>query len=193
MIGSTKRVLTAAGLGLLAVVCSVAVAAADEPPTVPANLQVPAGHQAFMTTHATGTQNYICLGAGLPWTFIGPQATVYNDEGEQALTHYLSPNPVEGGAARATWRHSADTSTVWAVAIASSTNPEYVAPGAVAWLLLQVVGTETGPDQGDRMVQTSFIQRVNTAGGTAPAGACPAPGARAFVPYETDYVFYRAR
>jgi hypothetical protein len=33
---------------------------------------------------------------------------------------------------------------------------------------------------------------VNTAGGSAPAGGCPAAGTRAFVPYETDYVFYRA-
>ena len=67
------------------------------------------------------------------------------------------------------------------------------APGAVAWLLLQVVGTETGPDQGDKLVPTTFIQRVNTQGGTAPAGGCPAVGARAFVPYETDYFFYRAQ
>jgi hypothetical protein len=202
MIGSTKtrgqrgaaRVLFAAGLGILALVGSAAVTAADEPaPTVPANLQVPAGNRAYLTTHATGTQNYICLGAGLPWTFLGPQATVFNDEGEQALHHYLSPNPVEGGIARATWRHSADTSTVWALAVASSTDPDYVAPGSVAWLLLQVVGTESGPHHGDRMVRTTFIHRVNTLGGIAPAGACPGVGARAFVPYETDYVFYRAR
>jgi hypothetical protein len=143
--------------------------------------------------HAIGTQNYICLAAGQPWTFIGPQATVFDDAGDQLLGHYLSPNPVEGGVARATWQHSKDSSTVWALAIASSTDPDYVAPGAVAWLLLQTVGTQEGPNGGDKMTVTTYIQRVNTAGGPAPQGTCPAAGTRAFVPYEADYVFYKEK
>jgi hypothetical protein len=171
-----------------------ATAAADNvvPPPVPANLEVPAGHQAFLMAHALGTQNYICLGAGQPWTFIGPQANVFDEDGEQLLTHYLSPNPQEGGVARATWQHSKDTSTIWALAIASSTDPDFVAPGAVPWLLLQTVGTQAGPTGGDKMTVTTFLQRVNTVGGIAPKGRCHAAGARAFVPYEADYVFYEA-
>jgi Protein of unknown function (DUF3455) len=42
------------------------------------------------------------------------------------------------------------------------------------------------------MVATTFIQRVNTVGGKAPASGCPSLGARTFVPYEADYVFYKA-
>jgi hypothetical protein len=195
VIGSTKTVLRIACLGVVAAMGSVSLAAAHDlvPPAVPGNLQVPEGHRAYRMTHAVGTQNYICLGAGLAWTFIGPQATGFNEEGGQFMTHFLSPNPVEGGLPRATWQHSKDTSAVWAQAISSSTDPSYVAPGAIPWLLLAVVGTQAGPDEGDKLAATTFIQRVNTVGGVAPAGACPAVGTRAFVPYETDYVFYKAR
>lgn len=195
MIGSTRTILRTAALAAALATCSAAMAAADGPvpPPVPAGIEAPEGHHAFLMSHAAGTQNYICLGAGLPWTFIGPQATVFNDEGEQAMTHYLSPNPDEGGVARATWQHSNDTSAVWAQAVASSTDPAFVAPGAVAWLRLAVVGAQAGPFSGDRLIETTFIQRVNTVGGTAPAGGCPAAGARTFVPYQADYLFYRAR
>jgi hypothetical protein len=51
-----------------------------------------------------------------------------------------------------------------------------------------------GPAFGDRLTRTTYIQRVNTSGGVAPAAGCAAPvdlGKRAMVPYATDYVFYR--
>jgi len=191
LFASTKKVSLLLTAGLL-VAAGAAHAAEVTPPPVPSNLEVPEGHKAIRIAHATGTQNYICLGAGLAWTFIGPQATLFDDEAEQSMTHYLSPNPEEGGLARATWRHSKDTSTVWAVAIAPSTDPAYVAPGAIPWLKLQVVGRQDGPTAGAKISNTTFIQRVNTQGGSAPAGGCPSTGARVFVPYETDYVFYRA-
>jgi hypothetical protein len=188
---NTVRVLVAC----LAVTGAAPAARATQvdPPAVPANLEVPEGNRAFLIAHAVGTQNYICLAAGQAWTFIGPQATLFKDEDTQALTHFLSPNPAEAGVARATWQHSRDTSTVWGQAIQSSTDPAYVTPGAIPWLLLRIVGTQDGPGGGDKMSETTFIQRVNTAGGSAPAGTCASAGARVFVPYETDYVFYNAR
>ena len=162
------------------------------PPAVPSNLEVPEGNKAFRMWHATGTQNYICLAAGQAWTFIGPQANLFDDENDQALTHFLSPNPVESGLARAAWQHSKDTSAVWALAIQSSTDPGYVTPGAIPWLLLRIVGAQAGPAGGEKLLPTTFIQRVNTVGGSAPSPTCSQAGARAFVPYETDYVFYKA-
>lgn len=168
------------------------------PPQVPGNLAVPAGHEPFLIGHATGTQNYICMPStgkkAVAWTFLGPQATVFDEEGGQILTHYLSPNPDAGGTPQATWQHSRDTSAIWATAIASSTDPEYVAPGAIPWLLLRVTGSEFGPAMGDQMTNTAFIQRVNTVGGVAPAAGCRGTsdvGNRALVTYSTDYVFYR--
>jgi uncharacterized protein DUF3455 len=165
------------------------------PPPVPGELEVDGGHVPYLMMHAVGTQNQICLprtsGVGLGWTLWGPQATIYDGRGEQILTHYLSANPEEGGVLRATWRHSRDTSTVWAFATATSSDGNYVEPGAIAWLRLQVVGAEDGPTGGDRLSRTTFIQRVNTVGGMAPPTDCAPLGAKLFVPYEADYVFYK--
>jgi hypothetical protein len=67
-------------------------------PPVPPGLEVPAGHRPFLPGHATGTQNYICLfpGSEFPWGFVGPQATLFNDNAMQIITHFLSANPDEG-------------------------------------------------------------------------------------------------
>jgi Protein of unknown function (DUF3455) len=166
------------------------------PPTVPENLEVPAGHRVFLVARAEGTQNYICLpsATGIAWTLFGPQATLFNNAGRQIITHFLSPNPDENGTLRATWQHSNDTSAVWAMATATSVDPAFVAPGAIPWLRLEVVGTADATSGAGRLTRTTFIQRVNTAGGVAPAAGCSVPtdiGMRAFVPYTTDYVFYR--
>jgi hypothetical protein len=166
------------------------------PPTVPANLEVPAGNIPFLIAHAVGTQNYVCLptSSGYTWTFFGPQATLFDDIGQQVTTHFLSPNPAENGTPRATWQHSGDTSTVWAAAIANSTDPAFVVPGAIPWLLLRVVGSEDGPAAGATLTATTYIQRVNTAGGIAPVTGCKSAkdtGRKALVPYTTDYAFYR--
>ena len=178
---------------------SVSTAAAQtsrvQVPPVPANLEVPAGQEPYLSGYAIGTQNYICLAtaAGMRWQFLGPQATLFDDASDQVLTHYLSANPSEGGTARPTWQHSRDSGAVWAQPVASSSDPDFVAPGAIPWLLLRVVGAEDGPTGGDRVTETTFIQRVNTSGGVTPAGDCPTVGAKLFVPYTADYVFYRAR
>ena len=97
------------------------------------------------------------------------------------------------GTIRATWQDSRDTSTVWAMAIAASSDPAFVAPGAVPWLLLEVVGAQDGPTGGHRLTQTTFIQRLNTAGGIAPSTGCALAtdvGKKALVPYTADYFFY---
>jgi Protein of unknown function (DUF3455) len=170
-------------------------------PPVPNNLTVPEGHTLFLATRAAGTQNYICLATGKrtwAWRFIGPQATLFVDAGggvpQQATTHFLSMNPTEG-IARPTWQHSADTSRVWGLVADSSTDANYVAPGAIPWLLLARAGVAVGPTGGALMTQTTFIQRVNTSGGVAPSSGCTNDddiGTMALVPYTTDYFLYRA-
>ena len=173
-----------------------AAAQVVNPPAVPANLEVPDGSLPYLVAHAEGTQNYVCVptSSGHTWTFFGPQATLFDGVEQQVTTHFLSPNPAEGGTPRATWQHSVDTSTAWAAAIASSTDPGFVAPGAIPWLLLRVVGSQDGPGSGATLTGTKFIQRVNTAGGVAPVTGCKSAkdtGKKALVPYTTDYVFYR--
>ena len=197
-----SRLRLMVGLAVLAVALTVSrpqLAHANHvtPPPVPANIQVPDGSKAFLEGDAIGTQDYICLpsGPGFAWTFFGPQATLFNDDDKQVITHFLSPNPFESGTPRATWQHSRDTSTVWGTATASSSDPNFVAPGAIPWLLLQVVGAQDGPTGGDKLLETTFIQRLNTSGGVAPLTGCTQStdvGKMALVPYTADYFFYKA-
>jgi hypothetical protein len=193
------RGVLVAGL-MLAGLQSSPAAAREAAPEVPANLEVPAGHRAFLRAYAVGTQNYVCLetAAGVSWRFIGPQATLFYPIlgfQQQVTTHFLSANPDEGGLARPTWQHSFDSSRVWGRSIASSSDPRYVEAGAIPWLLLQAAGTERGPAGGGFLASTSYIQRVSTSGGLAPSTGCGQRsdvGAVALVPYSTDYVFFRA-
>jgi hypothetical protein len=166
---------------------------------VPSAIEVPAGYVAFFQAHAIGTQNYVCVPADkkFVWKLFGPQATLFGGvetPAPQVATHFLSVNPEEG-VARPTWQHSFDTSSVWGRALASSSDPAYVADGAIPWLLVQVVGAQSGPGGGSALTSTVFIQRVNTVGGTAPATGCSTKddaGTTALVPYAADYVFYMA-
>jgi len=201
---STSRRLPIAGAAALAVAFTVSMpqaAHADQitPPPVPAKLQVQAGSIAFLEGHAVGTQNYVCLpsGSGFAWTLFTPEATLFSDHFKQLTTHFFSPNPnpADNGAIRAAWQHSRDTSTVWAkLALdGSSTDPAFVRPGAIPWLLLDVVGTQEGPSGGDTLTVTTQIQRLNTSGGVAPSTDCSVStdvGKKAFVPYTADYFFY---
>ena len=133
---------------------------------------VPAGNKLFLVAHATGVQIYSCTAAG--WTLSGPRADLYGDNGKLVATHFAGP----------TWQAS-DGSTVVGRAIAKVA----VDPTAIPWLLLERVSSAAGA--GDRLVDTTYIQRLNTTGGLAPAGAC-APGATAEIPYTADYAFWKA-
>ena len=76
----------------------------------------------------------------------------------------------------------------------SSSDPVFVAPGAIPWLLLQVVGAQDGPTGGHKLTATTFIQRLNTSGGVAPSTGCTLStdvGKKALVPYTADYFFYK--
>jgi hypothetical protein len=204
---TTRRILLIACATALAVAFTVALpqpAHADDvtPPPVPHNIDVPKGNVAFLVGHADGTQNYICLplGSGFAFSLFTPQATLFDDVGEQLTTHYFSPNlspipPEKLNTIRATWQDSQDTSTVWAIAIASYSTPGFNARGDIPWLLLQVVGAQAGPTSGHTLTVTTFIQRLNTSGGVAPSTGCTLSthvGKRALVPYTADYFFYKA-
>lgn len=182
---------------LMAMFTAFSAGAPVTPTTVPVKLEVPAGNTPYLTTRAEGTQNYVCVlkAEGFSWQFFGPQATLLDDANQQVATHFLSPNPDEAGVPRATWQHSGDTSAVWAAAVADSSDPAFVAAGAIPWLLLRAVGTQQGPTFGGALAGTTYIQRVNTAGGVAPASGCRSAmdaGKKALVGYSTDYIFYRS-
>jgi hypothetical protein len=123
VISFTNRAATTAMAVALTVTVTTTMTHANDharmiPPATPGSIAVPAGNRAFLIAHALGTQNYMCLPgpSGIVWAPIGPQAALFNDDGGQVITHFLSLNPEESGVARATWQHSRDTSAVWAIA-----------------------------------------------------------------------------
>ena len=206
---TTRHMLTAACIAAfgLMVTTGVRAAHADEiaPPSVPGPIHVDDGNEVFLVGHGVGTQNYVCTTSaasvsGFAFSLFTPEATLFDNAGEQLITHFFSPNddprlgPPERGTIRVTWEDSRDSSRVWAALLEQSTEAPFVRPDAVAWLKLQTKGVAAGPDGGDRLTKTTFIQRVNTVGGLAPATGCSTfedVGRRAFVPYSADYFFYR--
>lgn len=177
-----------------------AVADTITPPDVPPGLDVEVGHKPFLVGHAFGTQDYICLpsGTGFAYSLFTPEATLLDDDAEQIITHFFSPNPdpTDNGTIRPTWEDSRDSSRFFGAVVQASTDAGFVARDAIAWLLLSRAGVQAGPTGGDRLAKTTFVQRVNTAGGVAPTTGCASAadvGRKAFVPYSADYVFYKGR
>jgi hypothetical protein len=180
-------------------------------PPLPDSLQLPAGNAPFLLGKGTGTQNYVCLPSGVDaagntvfaWKLFTPVATLFSREGgesKQLVTHFFSPNPDEVNAdpltgqhpIRATWQSSKDSSAVWARTLVA-TDSVVVNQSAVPWLKLTVVGSQRGKGA-DALTVTTFIHRVNTTGGLAPAAdTCDSlqeVGRQAYVPYTADYIFY---
>jgi hypothetical protein len=204
---------------ILALGCVVGTAAHARPhgivtPTTPSAITPPARNSAFLSGHAMGTQGYVCLptsaGASTAsWTVNAarPEATLFDnhvDRPREIVTHFLSPNtnpngfaskPVPSGSP--TWQSSLDSSKVWGQKLASipaGSDKSCPNPGSIDCLLLQSVGLEAGPSGGKLLTQTTFIQRLNTNGGSAPATGCSVltdVGKQILVPYTADYYFFR--
>lgn len=197
MFRRSKRSRLALAAAVLALT-PLANAAALTPPAVPGDLVVDSTHKPYLVGHAIGTQNYVCAHSttqpgAVVWTLFGPQATLFGDRGRQLMTHFLSATP-DDAVARPTWQSSTDSSAMWATRVAGSSDPTYVDPNAIPWLLLDVVQVQEGPSRGDKLTETSFLQRINTVGGKAPSTGCDGAedlGKTVMVPYEADYVFYK--
>jgi len=179
-------------------------------PTTPADITPPAGHSAFLSGHAVGTQGYVCLpkGTGASWTVNGarPEATLFQSifgRDVQIITHFLStdanpnpdaPNPLPFG--NVTWQSSFDSSRVCAQpmqSIAGGSDASCPNSDAIACVLLQSIGTQHGPTGGRVLAKTTYVQRLNTKGGSAPADGCANStdvGKQRLVPYTADYYFF---
>jgi hypothetical protein len=154
--------------------------AKTDAPDVPGDIQVEAGHKVFLSGHAIGVQIYRCnaTSGGFAWGLVAPRANLYDDHGKLIMTHYGGP----------TWE-AGDGSKV----VGARDGQVTVDSTAIPWLRLRAVSTSAGPD-GDRLLRTSFIQRVATTGGLAPAAAsCNAAttGEQVEVPYTADYYFWK--
>ena len=187
---------TTLAVGLMVSLAQLAHAQNITPPPLPPGLQpVPEGNEVFLVGHAIGFQNYVCqpVGAGFKFVLFTPQATLFKDNEKQIITHFFSPNPDEGGVIRATWEDSKDTSTIWAK-VHQPNGAATPDPNSIDWLLLDVVGADDGPKGRGALADTTFVQRLSTVGGLAPADGCLSltdVGKHEFVPYTADYFFDR--
>ena len=165
-------VAAAAALSLM----QVAKAGPPEP-LVPGSIEVPDGNKVFLVGHAVGVQIYSCN--GVVWGFVAPRANLYDDKGKLIITHFGGP----------TWQAKDGSRVVGRL----DAPPVTVDSTAIPWLRLAAASTAAGPD-GDRLVATTYIQRIATTGGLAPPAAeCNATtaGSVAEVPYTADYYFWK--
>ena len=135
----------------------------------------------FLVVNAIGVQKYTCQADGT-WLFTDPEATLNKTTGvpKPIGTHFL--NFATG---RPVWQLKDGSSVEAARTVTVSGDT-----GNIPWLLLQAVVTTAGSD-GDRLTRTTWVQRLNTSGGVAPAGTCT-PGDRIDVPYSAKYFFWRS-
>ncbi len=173
-----KKILCLTGLSL-ALGCSAGAFANMD---VPDAVKVPDGHTVSMETRGVGKITYECQAkADMPkkmeWVFIGPQAALNDRSGKQVGSYYGPP---------ATWE-AADGSSITGTQIA-------VAPAGGGNIPYQLVKANPAKGNG-AMKGVSYIQRVATKGGVAPAATCEEPnkGERQVVDYEADYLFWTSK
>ena len=149
--------------------------------SLPAAIQVPAGNKVAMETVGVGEITYQCsakkdMADQFEWAFVGPEAKLNDRSGKQVGKYYGPP---------ATWE-SMDGSKLTATQVA-------VAPSSPGNLPLQLVKGNPAMG-GGAMNGVTFIQRVATQGGVAPAMPCAASnmGTKQIVKYQADYIFYKA-
>src|SRR5262245_31330189 len=137
------------------------------------NLQVPAGNRVAFHAYAEGVQIYRWNGTS--WAFVAPEAVLFAGAGDDGPVGIHSAGP--------TWESASGSKVVGTVLERCTPDPD-----AIPWLKLGAVSSE-GPGI---FRGVTFIQRVNTAGGLAPADPGDFPGEEARVPYAAEYYFYRA-
>ena len=150
------------------------------PPPLPSpTLAVPEDSQLAFHYDAVGVQVYTCQATktGHAWTFQAPEAKLFDDRGHLVLKHYAGP----------TWESVSDHSKVVAKKVAEFS----VHADAVPELLLQVTSHE---GQG-ALADVTYIQRLHTTGGRAPAVGCDEShvGATVRVDYTATYTFSRTK
>ena len=170
-------ILAVAAAGPFAQVAS----AGPSEPVVPSRIAVEEGHKVYLVGHAVGVQIYSCnaTATGYGWGLVAPRANLYDDNGKLIMTHFGGPS----------WQ-AKDGSKV----VAQRVDQVSVDPSAITWVLLKATPPTAGAD-GDRLAQTTFIQRVATTGGLAPSAAeCNAESVGDVVEsaYTADYYFWKA-
>jgi hypothetical protein len=148
-------------------------------PRVPPELAPPAGHVVHAVLKATGVQIYGCTAGA--WALIEPAAsltgvTVRPAKRVTAL-HYRGPS----------WQSDQDGSLLEGDG-ASAVRAPSAHPDSIPQLRITTRTTRGAGLFG----KVTYIQRLDTVGGVAPAGACTGSATTA-VPYRAVYRFFAAR
>jgi hypothetical protein len=172
-----ERILPA-GLALLALPTAAALV---QPAGLNPRLRAAADEEAAFVLAGSGVHIYECQQSmanpnAFTWSFVAPDATLY--DGTRSAATLTTPNHVESLDDR-----TSVSGFVRMTQPAGSAN--------LPWTLMQARAIG---DSGLFAGVTS-IQRVNTRGGSAPAGGCSYDniGEEARVAYSADYYFYRKR
>ena len=175
---------TVTSLALLAACGSMpgaTMAAPYSQDALPDTVKVPAGHRVALETIGVGEITYECRAkadaAGVfEWVFVGPKADLNSRAGSKLGTYYGPP---------ATWEGS-DGSKITGTQLA-------VAPIGRGNIPAQLVKANPAMGSG-AMSGVTYVQRVATKGGVAPATPCngTAVGKKEIVKYQADYIFYKA-
>jgi hypothetical protein len=170
-----KTAIPSGSIAAMLVLGGCAVPSMNE---VPASLQPGSAESLAMVVPARGVQIYECRarkdGAGHEWAFVAPDAELFDSHGRRIGTHFAGPSweANDGSRVKATLKARADAPNA----------------GAIPWLLLEA--KSEGRD--GSFSRVTSIQRVNTAGGIAPANGCGPDtlGKSMRVPYTADYFFF---
>jgi len=157
------------GCGLLAM--AAASGNDNRAPEVPDEISVGETNKVHFHGFGVGVQIYTWNGS--TWGAAVPRATLFDDDGNVVATHFAGPR----------WKSNSGSIVLGAAVQPTVT----VDTNAIPWVRLRAVSTE-GPGI---FANTSFIQRVNTAGGKAPSANGAFVGQIAEVPYTADYFFFR--
>src|SRR5262249_20818398 len=175
-ITASKFIPAAVALALLAS-CWGAHGQDSTPPALPTplcdKLAIPDGNTLTFHAYASGVQIYRWDGAN--WVFVAPSATLYADPGYHGKVgiHYSGP----------TWESNSGSKVVGMRLEACTPDAS-----AIPWLKLGAISSQ-GPGVFNG---ATFIQRVNTVAGKAPAIPGTTVGQLANVPYTAEYYFYSA-
>ena len=149
--------------------------------TLPDPVKVPTGNKVALETVGVGEITYECRAktdsAGtFEWAFVGPQADLNSRSGAKVGTYFGPP---------ATWAAN-DGSKITGTQVA-------VAPASAGNIPLQLVKANPASGPG-AMLGVTYVQRVATKGGVAPAMPCAGDsvGKKQLVKYQADYIFWTA-
>ena len=149
---------------------------------VPDKLKPAMTESLSMIVRAKGVQIYECRAkkdqaGAYEWAFVAPEADLFDARGNKTGRHYAGPH----------WESNDGSKILGTV----KERAEAPTGDAIPWLLL--TAKSVGPD--GSFSKVTSIQRVNTAGGVAPAAGCSqaVAGTPARVNYTADYYFFTAR